>query len=319
MDRADFDRLADDVERAVTDGARSLGILGFTPVTLRLLQRIGTFAGPSLALAVYDETGSEVPLAVPVRPFSALRGASHDLLIVASDDDKERLLDAAAVHVEGTPRVVIAGYGHLRFRDRVYEEELRSLLVPSLANGYPNSLVHIYQCLVNAARLGLKGVVAEFGMFRGGTTMFLARIARRLDQDWRVVGFDTFAGFPPRRTMLDMYDHRDCEWRDLDSVRRYLDGHKVEIVVGDLVETCKHLAHTDLVLSFVDTDNYSSARAIIEVIRDRTLVGGAIVFDHFTGRDRFCYTIGERMAARELLSDSRYFHLHDTGVFYRQR
>ena len=43
------------------------------------------------------------------------------------------------------------------------------------------------------------------------------------------------------------------------------------------------------------------------------------VFDHFTGTDRFRYTLGERMAARVLLDDPRWFCLHGTGVFYRQQ
>ena len=42
------------------------------------------------------------------------------------------------------------------------------------------------------------------------------------------------------------------------------------------------------------------------------------VFDHFTGTSRFRYTLGERIAGRVLLDDPRYFHLHGTGVFYRQ-
>ena len=45
-------------------------------------------------------------------------------------------------------------------------------------------------------------------------------------------------------------------------------------------------------LSFVDTDNYSSACVALAVVQERTVVGGAIVFDHFTGADRFRYTIG---------------------------
>jgi O-methyltransferase len=43
------------------------------------------------------------------------------------------------------------------------------------------------------------------------------------------------------------------------------------------------------------------------------------VFDHATGTDRFCYTLGERLAAARLHDDSNWFHLHATGVFYRQR
>ncbi len=43
------------------------------------------------------------------------------------------------------------------------------------------------------------------------------------------------------------------------------------------------------------------------------------MFDHYTGAGHFRYTLGERIAGSVLLEDSRYFHLHDTGVFYRQR
>lgn len=71
-------------------------------------------------------------------------------------------------------------------------------------------------------------------------------------------------------------------------------------------------------LTFIDTDNYTPARAAIEVARERTVPGGAIVFDHFTGTSRFRYTLGERIAGRVLLDDPRWFHLHGTGVFYRQ-
>ena len=71
-------------------------------------------------------------------------------------------------------------------------------------------------------------------------------------------------------------------------------------------------------LSFIDTDNCTANKAALDVVRERTVVGGAIVFDHFTGTSRFRYTLGERIAGRVLLDDPHYFHLHGTGVFYRQ-
>ena len=116
-----------------------------------------------------------------------------------------------------------------------------------------------------------------------------------------------------------MYDHPDCVFTDLAAVRRYLTDRAIEIVPGDIVTTAPRLAGEDLVCTFVDTDNYTSAHAAIEVVQERTLVGGAIVFDHVTGVDRFRYTLGERIAALPLLADPRYFHLHGTGVFYRQQ
>jgi O-methyltransferase len=73
------------------------------------------------------------------------------------------------------------------------------------------------------------------------------------------------------------------------------------------------------VLTFIDTDNYTPASAALEVVRERPVLGGAIVFDHFTGTDRFRYTLGERIAGRALINDPGWFDLHGTGVFYRRQ
>ena len=48
---------------------------------------------------------------------------------------------------------------------------------------------------------------------------------------------------------LDMYDHPDCVFTDLAAVRRYLDGRNIEIVAGDIAETCRRLEGEDLVLT----------------------------------------------------------------------
>jgi predicted O-methyltransferase YrrM len=114
-----------------------------------------------------------------------------------------------------------------------------------------------------------------------------------------------------------MYAHPDCVYLDLATVRRFFKGRNVEIVSGDVVDTAQILATENIVFAFVDTDNFSSAQRVLDVITDRVVPGGAILFDHFTGRDRHLYTLGERLAAKRLLDDSRYFNLHDTGVFLR--
>ncbi|GAB2597060.1 TylF/MycF/NovP-related O-methyltransferase [Kribbella endophytica] len=320
MDNGDLTKLVEDVELELLAGAQNVVILGLTPVTVALLRRLTSSGLLSQIASVHTpgKPGARPELVVPVASMAQLAEVAPDVVVVASDEDKEQLLEAALPYLTGAPRVVLAGYGHLAFRDRVFEEERANLLVPSLANGYQHSLTHLYQCLVNASRLGLEGVVAEFGMFKGGTTMFLSRVVERLGQDWRVVGFDSFSGFPPRRSALDMYDHPDCVFTDLDSVRRYFAGRQVDIVAGDIVQTASKLENEDVVVSFVDTDNYSSAVAALDVVQERTVVGGAIVFDHFAGDSKFRYTLGERMAGSRLLDDPRYFNLHGTGVFYRQ-
>jgi O-methyltransferase len=318
----DYAKLLEDTQRELLATGGPAGVLGLTPVALRLLASLATAGLDRAVTAIYTQQGSggsESLLTVPVRPLAALSEAEHRVLVVAADAEKEDLLLAALPHIVGTPNVVVAGYGHLAFRDRAFEEERAQLLVPSLANGYPYSLVHLYECLANAVRLGLSGTVAEFGMFKGGTTMFLSRVIERLGASWPVIGFETFGGFPPRRSPLDMYDHPDCVFTDEAAVRRYLDGRDIEIVAGDISETCRRLEREDMVLTFIDTDNYTPASAALKVVRERTVPGGAIVFDHFTGTDRFRYTLGERIAGRGLLDDPRWLHLHGTGVFYRQQ
>lgn len=321
MQPGDYDQLLSDTLDAITRGASSVAILGFNEIGLKLVGSLQQAACDSAIRAIYtsNPVGESLRCGVNLLRMSSLSDTEHDLLVVAADAEKEELLSAALPYVVGAPKVIVAGYAHFQFRDPRFQRILSNLLVPSLANGYPNTLVHLYQCLTNAARLELSGVVAEFGMFKGGTTMFLSRVIRELGMNWPVLGFDTFTGFPKRRTMLDMYDHEGCVFTDLAAVRRYVEAENVEIVTGDIVETCKRLDRESVVLAFVDTDNYSPATAVIEVLSRRTAVGGAIVFDHFTGVNRFRYTLGERMAAASLLNDDRFFNLHGTGVFYRQR
>lgn len=320
MRAEDYAKLLGDLNEQLTSGACRVGILGLNSTALQLLASLAPSGLLAAVVAIYapriDENSPR--LSVPLRPFEALADSYHDVLVVVADEDKEDVLLAALPFMQGTPNVIVSGYGHLAFRDPLFRSEVAQLLVPSLANGYPNSLTHLYQCLANAARLNLRGVVAEFGMFKGGTTMFLSRIVERLGRSWPVIGFDTFGGFPPRRSPLDMYDHPGCVFTDLPAVRRYLKGRDIEIVAGDIVETCKRLENEDLILSFIDTDNYSPAAAALRIVQERTVVGGAVVFDHFTGSNRFRYTLGERIAGRVLIDDPRYFHLHGTGVFYRQ-
>ena len=102
-------------------------------------------------------------------------------------------------------------------------------------------------------------------------------------------------------------------------MRRVVSDRNIEVVSGDVVETARRLSDEQVILVFMDTDNYSSASAVLDVVQDRVVIGGAIVFDHFAGRNRFRYTLGERIAAKRLLADSRFFNLHDTGVFLRQK
>src|SRR5437588_8578946 len=104
----------------------------------------------------------------------------------------------------------------------------------------------------------------------------MAQIIERLGAGWPVIGIDSFQGFPPRASALDMYTDPDCHFDDVELVSSYLSRWGVEIVTGDIVHTAGRLRREDLVLTFIDTDNFSAATAAIDVVQERTVPGGAI-------------------------------------------
>lgn len=315
MNSEDLAKLRIKLREAVVEcgpGAR-VAVAGWSPAVFEIATDAMFSSGAAEAVGIFSGTGGG-----EVRPIGELGASTPDIVVVAEDAGKEAILDEISSSVPAGTKIVIGGFAHFEYRDPTFDRIRRELYIPSFANGYRYCLVHIYQCLANAQRRGLKGAVAEFGMFKGGTTMLISRFIEALGADWKVYGFDTFAGFPAKRSPLDMYSHPDCVFLDVDTVRAVFAGRNVEIVEGDVVETVSRIAGEDLVLSFVDTDNFTSAEAIIRVIAERTVVGGAIVFDHWTGHDRHIDTIGERIAARRLATDGRYFNLHGTGVFLRQ-
>jgi O-methyltransferase len=294
-----------------------VAIVGWTPAAFELASDPVFSTGAAVLSGIFIP-GTTAGKAC-IKSLDAIASEKPDIVVIADDVGKEPLLEAVAALLTAETKLLIGGFSHFSFRDDIFDRVRQELFIPSFANGYQNSLVHIYQCLQNAHRQRLKGVIAEFGMFKGGTTMLISRFIEEMGADWKVFGFDTFDGFPPKRNALDMYAHPDCVFLDADLVRAVFAGRNVEVVEGDVLQTASRLQDEDLVLSFVDTDNFSSASAIIRVIADRTVVGGAVVFDHWTGHDRHLDTIGERIAAKRLAADERYFNLHGTGVFLRQR
>lgn len=319
-----LDSLLADTLAAITLRQRqSLALLGYSGLTHELLGALTAHGCEALIAGVYDPRPERQGASIgqhTVSPIETLLERDVDLICVCADADKEELLQAhAALAREPLPEVVLAGDGHFAFRDPDFAALTEKKLVKSTATGSPNTLIHLYECLRSAARLGLRGTIVEFGMYKGGTTVMLAKMAAALDLDSRVIGFDAFTGFPIRRSLLDLYADPVCEFTDLEEVRRYCEPYGIEIIAGDINETYRRLEGESLLLSFFDTDNYSPTKAALPLCIEQTVNGGSIVFDHVYSTEEFRYTLGERIAARELLSDSGFFHLHGTGVFTRIR
>lgn len=241
-----------------------------------------------------------------------------DVLVITSDAEKEETLKQFAEVDSRVPDVILSGTAHFEFRDPVFDEILASCLVKSYANGYENSLIHIYQSIKYLAANNIEGNVAEFGIFKGGTIVFIAKTLEHFGySDCQIYGFDIFEGFPSRKTIFDLYRNPKCEFHDYVAVEDYCRRHKINVVKGDICETYKVLEEVPLMLSFFDTDNYSPSYAALETCFKQTVKGGILHFDHYISQPQFLYTIGERMAAEEVLGQKNVFHLHGTGTFIK--
>lgn len=313
--------LADTLAAITWRSRRSIALLGYTELAHQLYGHLAASGCQRLLRAIVDPRSERQGATIgglTVAPLEQVNAAEIDLVCVCADADKEELLRAYAdIAAAPFPEVVLAGSRHFDFHDREFAALTEKKLVKSTATGSPNTLIHLYQCLRNAATIDARGAIVEFGMYKGGTTVMLAKMAAALGLESRVIGFDAFTGFPAQRSLLDMYADPVCEFTNLDEVRRYCEPYGIEIVPGDISETHGRLAGEPLLLSFFDTDNYSPTKAALPLCVSQTVRGGAIVFDHVYSLEEFRYTLGERMAAYELLAESGFFHLHGTGVFTR--
>lgn len=242
---------------------------------------------------------------------------SFDIIVITNDKEKEMILRKFSKMDTRKPRIIMAGAGHLKFRDKLYDETLKTSVVSPRAFGYQNMLIHLYQSLLYIKKHNLEGDIAEFGVYRGGTTVFLAKIIQSIGMKSRIFGFDTFSGFPKARSVLDMYNDPHDEFFDYEEVAHYCKSFDIELIKGDINETYHRLKDTKLVLSFFDTDNYSPTRNSLELCYEQTVKGGILAFDHYYCDKRWIYTLGERIAAQDFLVDKNMINFYGTGIFIK--
>lgn len=241
-----------------------------------------------------------------------------DVLVILFDAEKEKILKMYSTIDPRTPDVIISGTRHLEFNDPVFDSILNSCLVKSYATGYPNSQIHIYQSIKYLSDNSIRGNVAEFGIFKGGTIVFIVKVLRHFGfKDINIYGFEIFEGFPQRRSIMDLYSNIDCEYQDYETVSEYCKRYNIEVIKGDICETFNQIKGVPLMFSFFDTDNYSPTRKALELCFNQTVKGGILAFDHYFSSERFIDTIGERIAAKEVLDSKKVFHLHETGIFIK--
>jgi hypothetical protein len=167
--------------------------------------------------------------------------------------------------------------------------------------------------------LAVQGSIVECGVLRGGGLMAWAQfsaIFEPTNHQRRVVGFDTFTGFPklskqdrssesdqarPGGLAVDSYDHlQHCV--ELYDMNRFI-GHvpKVELVRGDSVKTIPQYLkeNPQLIVSllYLDFDIYQPTLAALKAFVPRMPKGSVIAFDELNLKD----WRGESIAVLEAL------------------
>jgi len=165
----------------------------------------------------------------------------------------------------------------------------------------------LVRCEIFKRVLEIQGSVIECGVLRGGGLMAWAQfsaIFEPTNHQRRIVGFDTFSGFPqlskhdlsseathahPGGLAVDSYDHlRHCV--DLYDLNRFI-GHvpKVELVRGDATKTIPQYLkeNPQLIVSllYLDFDIYAPTVAALKHFLPRMPKGAVIAFDELNLKD----------------------------------
>lgn len=174
--------------------------------------------------------------------------------------------------------------------------------------------------------LDVQGSILEFGVFRGGGAFTFAQLSSILEPynyQRRIVGFDTFEGFPsvtgkdavegsgsgPKKG--DFFVSKGFESELLENAalfdkNRFLSHvEKLSFVKGDVHKTLpkflKENRHLVISLAYFDLDIHGPTRRALELVLPRIPKGGVIAFDEVNNP----LWPGETEALQEALGISR--------------
>ncbi len=181
---------------------------------------------------------------------------------------------------------------------------------------YYDRLFILYQSVINALRLeGESPNMAEVGVHKGGSTHFIASIARYMsDRPPAIYSFDTFAGHPDDiRPELDGR-HAPGSFDDTsyEDVAQYLsEFNNVVLLKGRFQDNCHIISGKRFSFVHIDVDIYSATRDCLNFFADAVVSGGIIVVDDYG----FLTCVGCKVAVDEFLKQRTGFtHISlDTG------
>ena len=128
------------------------------------------------------------------------------------------------------------------------------------------------------------GHIAEFGSYRGGSAIFMAKVCSVLQPDMKVYAFDTFDGMPETDSTIDAHNAGDFKDANYDDLRSYVakSGLKnLTLVRGLFQETAPSTLATigKIRLLHIDCDIRSAVIYSYEITKPSMVPGGYICLD----------------------------------------
>ncbi len=153
---------------------------------------------------------------------------------------------------------------------------------------YYDRLHTIYQLILQlnvAVKSGQKINLAEVGVYKGGTSYFIAALAHRLKLNITHCCFDTFEGHAAQDIDLSVEtSHKARYFNDTsyESVRDYLSRFKnVDVYKGRFQDTCHYIQDTPIHFVHLDMDIYEPTIFALKFFDKRVVNGGMILVDDY--------------------------------------
>ena len=157
--------------------------------------------------------------------------------------------------------------------------------------------------------LNIPGDIIEFGSYRGGSALFMARLLRAWGSTKKVFACDTFEGMPPTDRDIDMHSKGDFADATLEEVKQARDAEglsdQLVLVKGLFEETLPTLRQgRTFALAHVDCDICEPIKYVLREIDDYLSPGAYVVFDD----PLFSSCLGAMEACEESYVQEKHLH-----------
>lgn len=131
------------------------------------------------------------------------------------------------------------------------------------------------------------GDIIEFGSFRGGSAIFMARVCAGLGLKSEVWALDTFTGMPTTDKNIDAHRAGDFQETEIEGLKAYSAKcglHNLHWIPGLFEHTTKGVLDKSrkMVIAHIDCDIRSAVQFSYNAVKPHMVDGGYIVFDDAT-------------------------------------